>query len=216
MLTPGSGPWQLLATIYVDRRFKESENSNYSCGECNLCQISCPTGALNSEYKLDSNKCISYWLQSPEIIPYEMRDAIGNKFYGCDDCLTSCPPGQDNNNVVIFNKNQQVKLEEIIKEDNKKLNEKFYWFYIPKRNTEYLKRNAIIALGNNPDGNTSSFLERIYPKSSSHLKIYILWALLKIGNNDVCKNLVNSFILRIVLHGILLHLGTLYIELCPG
>ena len=193
MLTPGSGPWQLLATIYVDRKFKESEIKNYSCGECNLCQISCPTGALNSEYKLDSNKCISYWLQSPEIIPYEIRNAIGNKFYGCDDCLTSCPPGQNNKNVVIFNKKQQVKLEDIIKEDNEKLNKRFYWFYIPKRDAEYLKRNAIIALGNNPDQNTSIFLEQIYPKSSSHLKIYILWALVKSGNNDLCKNLVELF-----------------------
>ena len=115
MLTPGSGPWQLLATIYVDHIFEESKNTNYSCGECNLCQISCPTGALNSEYKLDSNKCISYWLQSPELIPYEMRDAIGNKFYGCDDCLTSCPPGQENNNVVIFNKTNKLTLKQLLK-----------------------------------------------------------------------------------------------------
>ena len=135
-----------------------------TCVACGECVQACPTGALNSEYKLDSNKCISYWLQSPELIPYEMRDAIGNKFYGCDDCLTSCPPGQENNNVVKFNKNQQVNLEAIIKEDNEKLNEMFYWFYIPKRNTEYLKRNAIIALGNNPDQNTSSFLEKIIQK----------------------------------------------------
>lgn len=59
-----------------------------------LCQISCPTGALDEEYTLDSNKCISYWLQSPEIIPHDMRSYIGNRFYGCDECLTSCPPGQ--------------------------------------------------------------------------------------------------------------------------
>ena len=71
---------------------------------------------------------------------------------------------QENNNVVIFNKNQQVNLEAIIKEDNEKLNEMFYWFYIPKRNAEYLKRNAIIALGNNPDQNTSSFLKRFIQK----------------------------------------------------
>ena len=69
----------------------------------------------------------------------------------------------------------------------------FYWFYIPKRNAEYLKRNAIIALGNNPDQNTSNFLEQIYPESSSHLKIYIMWALFKIGSNDICQNLIGSF-----------------------
>ena len=73
MLTPGIGPWQLLGTIYVEINFQPTEERSFSCGECNLCQISCPTGALDKEYRLDSNKCISYWLQSPEIIPYEMR-----------------------------------------------------------------------------------------------------------------------------------------------
>jgi hypothetical protein len=69
----------------------------------------------------------------------------------------------------------------------------FYWFYIPKRNAEYLKRNAIIALGNNPDQNTLRFLEQIYPESSSHLKMYILWALFKIGDNNIYQNFINSF-----------------------
>ena len=64
---------------------------------------------------------------------------------------------------------------------------------LPKRNSEYLKRNAIIVLGNNPDRNTSSFLQQIYPKSSSHLKMYILWALFKTENNAVCQKLVDSF-----------------------
>ena len=193
MLTPGSGPWQLLATIYVDHAFEESKNTNYSCGECNLCQISCPTGALSSEYKLDSNKCISYWLQSPELIPYEMRDAIGNKFYGCDDCLTSCPPGQENKIIVTFNEKQQVNLQEIIKSDDKDLLKKYYWFYIPKRNTEFLKRNAIIALGNNPDNYTSEFFKNIYSKLSTHLKIYVIWALFKSKNIDLCKQLIKTF-----------------------
>ena len=114
-----------------------------------------------------------------------MRDAIGNKFYGCDDCLTSCPPGQDNNNVVIFNKNQQVKLEEIIKEDNKKLNEKFYWFYIPKRNGDYLKRNAIIALANNPSSDTREVLISLLKSQSELVRFYTIWGLWKIGEFEI-------------------------------
>jgi epoxyqueuosine reductase len=193
MLTPGSGPWQLLSTIYVDFNFKENKNSEFSCGECNLCQISCPTGALDTDYKLDSNKCISYWLQSPEIIPYEIRDAIGNKFYGCDDCLTSCPPGQENKIIVTFNKNQRVNLQEIIESDDERLLEKYYWFYIPKRNAEFLKRNAIIALGNNPDNSTSEFFRNVYSKFSTHLKIYILWALVKNNNFELCEQLIKLY-----------------------
>jgi epoxyqueuosine reductase len=132
-------------------------------------------------------------LQSPEFIPYEMRDAIGNKFYGCDDCLTSCPPGQENKIIVTFNERQQVNLQEIIKSDDNDLLKKYYWFYIPKRNTEFLKRNAIIALGNNPDNHTSEFFKNIYSKLSTHLKIYVIWALFKSKNIDLCKQLIKTF-----------------------
>ena len=91
------------------------------------------------------------------------------------------------------NADTSIDLVEVLNSDSYDLVELYNWFYIPKRNAEYLKRNAIIALGNNPDQNTSSFLEKIYPKSSSHLKIYIIWALFKIGNNDVCQNLIYSY-----------------------
>ena len=73
MLSPGIGPWQLIGNLYVSESFDSSDQKKFSCGSCNLCQISCPTGALDEEYTLDSNKCISYWLQSPEIIPHDMR-----------------------------------------------------------------------------------------------------------------------------------------------
>ena len=63
MLSPGIGPWMLIATIYVSENFQPDKIKKFSCGSCNLCQISCPTGALDEEYQLDSNKCISYWLQ---------------------------------------------------------------------------------------------------------------------------------------------------------
>ena len=86
--------------------------------ECNLCQISCPTGALDKEYRLDSNKCISYWLQSPEIIPYEMRNSIGNRFYGCDECLISCPPEQSNKIKIKSNNEYEVNLEELLEAKN--------------------------------------------------------------------------------------------------
>jgi len=95
----------------------KSNQKKFSCGSCNLCQISCPTGALDEEYTLDSNKCISYWLQSPEIIPHDMRSYIGNRFYGCDECLTSCPPGQTKDfNIDLTSK---VDLKRIIKSTRK-------------------------------------------------------------------------------------------------
>ena len=181
MLSPGVGPWQLLGTMYSDQFFEPTESKNYSCGECNLCQISCPTGALDEDYVLDSNKCISYWLQSPEIIPYDIRTAIGNRFYGCDECLTSCPPGQNKNLIINKNVSNEVDLENIILSTNEDLIEKYSWFYIPKRNANYLKRNAIVALSNNPKKNTYKFFLENYNNLSIDLKSYILWGFWKLG-----------------------------------
>ena len=86
-----------------------------------------------------------------------------------------------------------MNLQDIIKSDDKQLLEKYYWFYIPKRNAEFLKRNAIIALGNNPENNTTEFLKNMYSKFSTHLKIYVLWALVKNKNIDLCKELIKLF-----------------------
>ena len=198
MLSPGIGPWQLLGTVYVETNFQSTDERTYSCGECNLCQISCPTGALDNEYKLDSNKCISYWLQSPEIIPYDMRESIGNRFYGCDECLISCPPGQSNK-IKIKTKNEfQVNLEDLLETNDEVLLKNYYWFYIPKRNADYLKRNAVIALTNNPNKSTFNFFLKLYTNSSDFLKTYILWGFWKLGkifeissllDNEVNENL---------------------------
>ena len=192
MLTPGIGPWQLLGSIYVEINFQPTKERHFSCGDCNLCQISCPTGALDKEYRLDSNKCISYWLQSPEIIPYEMRNSIGNRFYGCDECLISCPPGQSKKIKIKSNNEYEVNLEELLKAKDEVILKNYYWFYIPKRNTDYLKRNAVIALTNNPTANTFNFFVNLYPNSSDFLKFYILWAFWKLGKILEVDSLINS------------------------
>lgn len=193
MLTPVTGPWQLLGTIYVDQIFESTQQGSFSCGNCNLCQISCPTGALNNEYVLDSRKCISYWLQSPEIVPYDIRIAIGNKFYGCDDCLTSCPPGQDRNLLTISNSKQNINLESIILSNDDELLNKYYWFYIPKRNPIYLKRNAIIALANNPNKNTLNFFLDAYLLLDIELRKYLLWGFWRLSNLSSVKELIIKY-----------------------
>ena len=83
-----------------------------------------------------------------------MRNSIGNRFYGCDECLISCPPGQSNKIKIKSNNEYEVNLEELLEAKNEVILKNYYWFYIPKRNPDYLKRNAVIALTNNPTANT--------------------------------------------------------------
>ena len=68
----------------------------------------------------------------------------------------------------------------------------YYWFYIPKRNPDYLKRNAVIALSNNPTANTFNFFVNLYSNSSDFLKFYILWAFWKLGKIFEVDSLINS------------------------
>lgn len=186
MLSPGVGPWQLIGNLYISEKFEPTKKKDYSCGSCNLCQISCPTGALDKEYVLDSNKCISYWLQSHEIIPHEMRINIGNRFYGCDECLTSCPPGQTKDfNIEMTSK---VDLKKIIIMPNDELLNLYTWFYIPKMNGDYLKRNALIALANNPDSSTVDFIFELLKSESEIIRFYTIWAIWKLKKiNDIAK-----------------------------
>ena len=105
MLTPGIGPWQLLGTIYVEINFQPTNKRNFSCGDCNLCQISCPTGALDKEYKLDSNKCISYLtIELKDSIPKQYENKMEDWIFGCDICQDVCPWNkfsEENNHTLL-------------------------------------------------------------------------------------------------------------------
>jgi epoxyqueuosine reductase len=186
MLSPGIGPWQLIGNLYTEKRFKDTEKKSFSCGTCNMCQISCPTGALDEEYRLDSNKCLSYWLQSPDIIPEDMRINIGNRFYGCDECLTSCPPGQTKD--LNISKTNTVDLKKILTMSNEDLVDKYSWFYIPKRNGDFLKRNALIALANNPDEDALKAIYTLLKSDSEIIRFYAIWAIWKISQFKDIEN----------------------------
>ena len=186
MLSPGIGPWQLIGNLYIEEKFEDTEKKSFSCGSCNLCQISCPTGALDEEYILDSNKCISYWLQSPDIIPHDMRSSIGNRFYGCDECLISCPPGQTRSFNIL--KTNKVELQKILKMSSDTLVQRYDWFYIPKRNGDFLKRNALIALANNPDENALSVMYELLNSDSEIIRFYTIWAIWKLSKFHEIKN----------------------------
>ncbi|HEX6286223.1 MAG TPA: 4Fe-4S double cluster binding domain-containing protein, partial [Acidimicrobiia bacterium] len=92
VLTPGHGPWQLFGSIVTDLDLDEDAPMRRTCGTCVACIPACPTGAI-TEDGVDARLCISTWLQSSGSIPHWVRPLIERRIYGCDDCLTSCPPG---------------------------------------------------------------------------------------------------------------------------
>jgi len=92
LVSPEFGSWLFLGAIYTTLELETSEPHENQCGSCTACLDVCPTDAFTGPYKMDARRCISYLtIELKEEIPLEFRRALGNRIYGCDDCLSACP-----------------------------------------------------------------------------------------------------------------------------
>lgn len=86
------GTWFFLATIITTLPFEPDTSSKDLCGKCTRCMEACPTNAITAPHRMDARRCVSYLtIEHKGSIPIEFRKAIGNRLYGCDDCLSACP-----------------------------------------------------------------------------------------------------------------------------
>jgi epoxyqueuosine reductase len=95
-IAPGLGSFISIGTLITDAPLvtETPEPAREGCGSCTLCIDACPTGALDEEYVLNAEQCLSYWTQSRRDIPDEIADALGDQVYGCDICQDVCPWNQ--------------------------------------------------------------------------------------------------------------------------
>lgn len=181
-LAPGFGPWLLLGSVVTDAVLPVSTPMVRDCGTCVACIPACPTGALGEEGVLDATRCISYWAQTPGFIPLDIREAWGDRLYGCDDCLEACPPGgrlaESAGSVA-----GRVDLLALLECSDEELMDTYDHFYVPRRDARFLRRNALVALGHSGTGRAVPVLVRYLESSVAVLRGHAAWALGLIGGD---------------------------------
>lgn len=177
VLVPGPGPWVLLGSVATDAPLDLDEPMVRTCGTCTACIPACPTGAILHNGVLDARLCLAHHLQSPGPIPRNLRRAVGDRLYGCDDCLTSCPPG--GRVLDAAGPVPGPTILDVLGATDAELLDRYGHFYLPSRRPRILRRNALVAAGNDQ----SPELEPVVIGYLGHpdwlLRAHAAWAVLQ-------------------------------------
>ena len=130
----------------------------------------------------------SYLLQTPGAIPRELREAVGDRIYGCDDCLDVCPPGNTSLSLATADRGR-VDLLAVLAASDRELESATEHWYVPKRRMDYVRRNALVALGNSGDDRHVYVVAGWLGNGSSTLRSHAAWALGQIGGDQARRAL---------------------------
>jgi epoxyqueuosine reductase len=164
VITKHHGSWVVLGTIVTDVEIESTPALELDCGSCTLCIDACPTDALDEPGVLDATRCLSYWTQAPAPIPEPYRDALGDQVYGCDICQDVCPWNRGvekrrKETLLPAGAEPVVSLRDWLEAPADELRGRYARLYVPRNDGRYLKRNALVALGNSGDGRLAALAE---------------------------------------------------------
>jgi epoxyqueuosine reductase len=168
LVSRSHGSWLFLGAIYTTLELPLDEPHLDHCGSCNACQVACPTEAFVGPYRLDARRCISYLtIEHKGPIPEEFRKAMGNRIYGCDDCLAVCPwnsfASEAQANRAFLPRAELVapRLGELLALDDAGFRRLFSGSPIKRIGRDRFVRNCLIAAGNSGDAALVSQVEAL-------------------------------------------------------
>jgi epoxyqueuosine reductase len=153
------GSWLFLGVILTSLEFEPDQaEPDYHCGSCTACLDACPTGAIGPAHRIDARACISYLtIEHDGPIPHEYRKAIGNRIYGCDDCLAVCPwnrfaeAAAANRAFLPRAELAAPRLADLLTLDDAAFREMFAGSPIKRIGRDRFIRNCLISAGNSKD-----------------------------------------------------------------
>jgi epoxyqueuosine reductase len=180
------GNWIFLCEIITTLELKPDAPEKNHCGKCSRCISACPTNAITAPFQLDARRCISYLtIELKGSIPVEFRKAIGNRIYGCDDCLAACPWNRFAREGKLMKAHArkdlvQPDLIELLQLDDVDFKSHFKDSPILRTKRRGLLRNICVALGNTGDKSALPALEKVARDSEPLISEHARWAISEI------------------------------------
>jgi epoxyqueuosine reductase len=177
------GSWLFLGAIFTASNLPRDEAEVDHCGSCQACLDICPTSAFPAPYKLDARRCISYLtIENKGPIPREFRKAIGNRIYGCDDCLAVCPWNKfaqagHETKLAAREDLRAPDLADLARLDDAAFRARFAKSPVKRVGRDRFIRNVLIAIGNANDSALAVEAERLLADASALVRGAAVWAL---------------------------------------
>ncbi len=180
------GNWILLGEIVTTLELAPDVPEKNHCGKCTRCLAACPTNAIIAPFQLDARKCISYLtIELKGAIPVELRPAIGNRIFGCDDCLAACPWNRFAREGSFMKTHAHSELEspnllELLQLDEAGFKSRFAGTPILRTKRRGLLRNICVALGNIGDASALPHLQKAAGDGEPLIAEHAQWAIQQI------------------------------------
>jgi epoxyqueuosine reductase len=177
------GSWLFLGAIYTATELPRDEADTDHCGSCRACLDVCPTAAFPAPYKLDARRCISYLtIENKGPIPHEFRKPIGNRIYGCDDCLAVCPWNKfaqagHEAKLAARDELRAPDLASLARLDDAAFRALFTKSPVKRIGRDRFIRNVLIAIGNSNDGALAADAKHLLDDASPLVRGAAVWAL---------------------------------------
>jgi epoxyqueuosine reductase len=177
------GSWLFLGAIFTSAELTPDTKAEDHCGSCRACLDICPTNAFPAPYRLDARRCISYLtIEHHGPIPRELRPLIGNRVYGCDDCLAVCPWNKfaemgRQAKLVARDDLNAPRLSELSKLDDSAFRAFFSGSPVKRTGRARFIRNVLIAIGNSGEPAMAADAERLLDDAAPEVRGAAIWAL---------------------------------------
>jgi epoxyqueuosine reductase len=187
LIHPKLGPWLLLGEIITTLDLEPDAPQRDHCGTCSACMTACPTGAITAPYQMDARRCISYLtIELKGSIPEEMRPLIGDRIYGCDECLDVCPWNrfaQTTREAKFLAKDEDAgrdRLRALLEISQPEFKRRYAKSPILRVKRRGLLRNVCVVLGNIGTADDLPALQKAAQHEEPLVREHAIWAIQQI------------------------------------